>query len=321
MTSSERSSATERTASHLDRAALPGADLLVGAMDNHVHACPHINARSIDVLQAVDMAAKAGMKAIGLMDNFANSSGLAALANRQMGHLGVEVFGGLIMEPSAGGIRADIVRTSLMLGYGDPRDGARFVSLPTHHTRHTATQEGRAPDYVAGCLHIPDRGPLPDPLPEILDLIAGADVVLNAGHLTGPEALRLTEKACDAGLKRILVPSNHFDTTTVAQLCAAGAHVEFSFFLVSHATQSGLTHVDNERHAVPPVTGPQVATLIAAADPARVVLSSDCGVFLLPTPPEGLRQFLLLLEACGVAREDLRHMVSDTPINLFRVTG
>ncbi len=312
MISSERSSAT-------DRAALPGADLLRGAMDNHVHACPHINARSVDVFQAVELAAEAGMTAIGLMDNFANSSGLAALANRQLGHLGVEVFGGLIMEPAAGGIHAGLVRTALGLGYGDPRDGARFISLPTHHTRHTALQEGRGADYVAGCLHIPERGPLPDPLPEILDLIATADVVLNAGHLSGDEALRLTEVARAAGVDRILVPANHFDAATVTALCNAGAHVEFSFFLVSHATQPGLTHVDAERHAVPGATGPGIAELIAAADPGRVVLSSDCGVFLLPPPPEGLRQFLLLLETCGVDRADLRRMVSETPARLFGV--
>ncbi len=82
----------------------PGMDLLVDAVDCHVHACPHINARSVDVFQAVRAAAAAGMRGIGLMDNFANSSGLAALARRELCDLGVEVFGGLIMEPPAGGV-------------------------------------------------------------------------------------------------------------------------------------------------------------------------------------------------------------------------
>ena len=62
------------------RPARPGAELLTGAVDCHVHACPHLNGRSLDVLQAVEEAAGAGMRGIGLMDNFANSSGLAALA-------------------------------------------------------------------------------------------------------------------------------------------------------------------------------------------------------------------------------------------------
>ena len=44
------------------------------------------------------------MRAVGLMDVFANTSGLAALANRELGHLGVEAFGGIILEPYAGGL-------------------------------------------------------------------------------------------------------------------------------------------------------------------------------------------------------------------------
>ncbi|PIL19762.1 hypothetical protein P775_12995 [Puniceibacterium antarcticum] len=298
---------------------LPGADLLVGAVDGHVHACPHINHRSIDVLQAVQQAADAGMRAIGLMDNFANSSGMAALANRHLGHLGVETFGGLIMEPAAGGIDADNVRIALKLGFGAPGDGARFISLPTHHTRHTARLENRAESYVAECLAIPESGALPEPLPEIMDLVAEADVVLNTGHLSAVEALRVVEEASARGVSRILVPSSHFDGETVRDLTGKGAHVEFSFFFVTHATQTGLTHVDAARNTVPPVSATQMAALIAAAPGDKVVVSGDCGVFLLPPPVEGLREFLLLLESCGVPRADLRRMVQDTPAALFRI--
>ena len=144
-------------------AGLPGAELLIGAVDCHVHACPHLNGRSLDVFQAVEEAAAAGMRGIGLMDNFANSSGLAALANRRLGHLGVEAFGGLIMEPPAGGVSAEAVRIALGYGYGGPGDGARFVSLPTHHTRNVARSEGRAPAYVESCLEIPESRDALDP--------------------------------------------------------------------------------------------------------------------------------------------------------------
>ena len=82
----------------------PGSEMLQGAVDGHVHACPHLNPRSLDVFQAVRAAADAGMSGLGLMDNFCNSGGYAALAMRELGDLGVEVFGGLIMEPPAGGV-------------------------------------------------------------------------------------------------------------------------------------------------------------------------------------------------------------------------
>ncbi|GAB4283334.1 MAG: hypothetical protein Kow0058_02110 [Roseovarius sp.] len=290
-------------------------------MDNHVHACPHINARSLDVFEAVEQAAAAGMAAIGLMDNFANSSGLAALANRHLGHLGVEVFGGLIMEPPAGGVSAEVVRVALGYGYPPEAGGARFVSLPTHHTRHTALMENRPPAYVEGCLAIPERGALPDPLPEILDLVAAADVVFNTGHLSAPEAVRMAEAARARGVARVLVPASHYDAPTVRALIAAGAYVEFSFFFVSHATQAGLTHVDAARNTVPAVGAAAMVALIEAAADDKVILSSDCGVFLLPPPVEGLREFLLLLESCGLSRDRIRRMVGANPRALFGVGG
>src|SRR5689334_3703966 len=95
----------------------PGNELLQGAVDGHVHACPHINARSVNVFDAVRDAAAVGMRGIGLMDNFANSSGAAALARRELSGLSIDVWGGLIMEPVAGGVSADAARIALDYGY------------------------------------------------------------------------------------------------------------------------------------------------------------------------------------------------------------
>lgn len=296
----------------------PGAELLAGAVDTHIHACPHLNGRSLDVFQAVTEAAAAGMAAIGLMDNFANSSGLAALANRHLGHLGVEAIGGLIMEPPAGGVSAEAVEIALGYGYG-PRQGARFVSLPTHHTRNIARLEGRSPAFVETCLEIPGRGPLPDPLPRILDLVAAADVVFNTGHVSGPEAVRAVEAARSAGVGRILVPASHYDEATVREIVSLGAVAEFSFFFVSHATQVGLTHVDAAKNRVPAVPAPEMAALVRTAGPENAILNSDCGVFVLPPPVEGLREFLLLMREAGIAEADLRTMTADTPRRLFRI--
>lgn len=304
----------------------PGAHLLVGSVDGHVHACPHLNARSVDVFEAVEQAAAAGMRAIGLMDNFCSSVGYAALARRRLGHLGVEVFGGVILEPQAGGISADVVQAALEIGYAEdegrhPGDGARFVSLPTHHTQAVARAEGREPAYIEACLAIPERGPLPDPLPRILDLIAAHDVVLNTGHLGAAETVRLIEQARACGVTRVLTPANYFTPDEVRTVTSLGACAELSFFFVTHATQVGLTHVDAEKHRVEPVTIPRLVELIAAAPADRLVLSGDCGVSVLPPPVEGLREFLWTLKLAGVAESTLRRAVCDNPASLFRIAA
>src|SRR5947208_2853410 len=119
---------------------LPFSHLLRGAVDSHVHCAPHINARTVTAFDAVPEAAAAGLKGLGIMDVFANTSGLAALAMRELSHLGVDVFGGIILEPYVGGIDARVVSNALKMGYG-PGTGARFVSLPCHHTRFVALSE------------------------------------------------------------------------------------------------------------------------------------------------------------------------------------
>ncbi len=304
----------------------PGAHLLVGAVDGHVHACPHRNARSLDVFDAVEQAAAAGMRAIGLMDNFCSSVGYAALARRRLGHLGVEVFGGVILEPQVGGLSVEVVEAALALGYADddkphPADGARFVSLPTHHTRAVARTEGRDADYIDACLAIPEDGGLPEPLPQILDIIAAHDVVLTTGHLSAAETLRLIEHARARGVSRILCPANYFTADDVRAATALGAYAELSFFFVTHATQIGLTHVDAEKHDVQALTIPQVTGLIAATPVDRLVLSGDCGVSVLPPPTEGLREFLWTLKLAGVPESTLRRAVSENPIGLFRIAA
>jgi Family of unknown function (DUF6282) len=211
------------------------------------------------------------------------------------------------------------VKIALSYGYG-PASGARFISFPTHHTRHVAKQEGRSPSYVESCFHVPESGPLPDPLPEIIDLVAASDAVLNLGHLSDTEAVRLAEIAKRRGAGRMLAPANHSSIDTVRALAALGAFVEFSFFFVSHATAVGLTHVDTEKHRIAAASLDGMVERIRAAPAEMVVLSSDCGVSLLPPPVEGLRQFVLLLEAAGLDRESLRPMLHDNPKRLFRVS-
>jgi hypothetical protein len=297
---------------------LPGAELLRGAVDCHVHACPHINRRSVTVFEATRQAAAAGMRGLGLMDNFANSSGLAALAMAELGHLGVEVFGGIILEPPAGGVAPEAVEVALRYGYG-PEQGARFVSMPTHHTRHVARAEGRSPTYVEAAFAVPESGPLPAPVLRILDLVAAHDVVLNTGHVSAPEAARLVAEATARGVTRVLVPCNGYAPDDVRTIVRMGAHAEFSFFFHTHATMVGLTHVDAERHRAPLVPLEAAAAAIRAAGPARTILSSDCGVALLPPPVEGFREYLLLLGSSGFTDDELRMMAAENPAGLFRL--
>lgn len=297
--------------------AMPGMRHLKNAIDCHVHAAPHLNSRSVDVFQAVRHAAAAGMRAIGLMDNFANSSGYAALAMRELGHLGVEVFGGLIMQPVAGGVTAEAARTAIGYGYG-VGTGARFVSLPTHHTRHVAECEGRSPAFLETTFFVPDGGPVPDPVPEIMELCAAHDVVFDCGHVSGREAVALAKEAHRRGCRRVRTHATGYAPQEIEALVAAGAYAEFSFFTLTHATQVGLTHVDQEKHRTSGWTIQDLTPRIRAAR-ERAILSSDAGVYLLPPPVEAFREFLLLVESGGFSIAEIEQMTKTNPGILFKV--
>ena len=62
-----------------------------------------------------------------------------------------------------------------------------------------------------------------------------------------------------------------------------------------------------------------MAERLRAAGAGHAVLSSDCGVFLLPPPVEGLREFLLLMREAGFSDIELRRMSAETPARLFNV--
>ena len=47
---------------------------LENSTDIHIHCCPHINKRSTDIFEVIKFAEKNKMYAIGLMDNFSNTS-------------------------------------------------------------------------------------------------------------------------------------------------------------------------------------------------------------------------------------------------------
>jgi hypothetical protein len=294
-----------------------GMHYLAGAVDCHVHSCPHLNGRSANVLESVRQAADAGLRAIGLMDNFQNSSGYAALAMAELGHLGVEVFGGLIMQPTAGGVSYEAARNAVDYGYG-PGTGARFLSLPTHHTRAVAMREGRSTAYLETTFSVPASGKVPDPVPAIMELCAERDIVFDCGHVDGREAVALAEEAKRRGVARLRTHCGGYAEDEIRAIVALGGWCEFSFFVLTHATQVGLTHVDQEKHRAPMRTIQDLAPRIRAAGD-RAIVSSDAGIYLLAPPAETFRQFMLLLEAEGFDEAAIRRMNTTNPTELFRI--
>ncbi len=257
------------------------------------------------------------MRGLGLMDNFQNSSGYAALAMAELGHLGIDVFGGLIMQPSAGGVSLEAARNAVDYGYG-PGTGARFISLPTHHTRAIATREQRSPAFLETTFQVPHNGKVPEPVPAIMELCAERDIVFDCGHVDGHEAVALAEEAVRRGVTRLRCHAGDYDLGIINHIAGLGGQCEFSFFAITHATHVGLTHADQQKHRIPTQMLHDLIPRIRAAG-SRAIVSSDAGISLLAPPAESFRQFLVMLEAVGFSEADLRLMSATNPAALFRI--
>lgn len=316
-------------------------DLLRGAIDIHVHAGPHIfsSPRRVDPVEAAVEARDAGMRAIVYMDVFELSNGTSWIVNRVVKDF--ETFGGLIMNTVYGGMNPRAVKTALYYG-----TGAKYISFGAHSTYFQAAREGKLVDgqfvplselypkfkeeELDRGIRIPVDGATGPELDEILRLIAEhPHVYLNTGHISVPEALRLVELCGEYGIKRILVASSVTKIATMDELrtmAAAGAFIEYTLAAYTHTTPIPKTHyyvereymsIDEGMDTAPDGGVKKVSEQIRELGAEHCILASDFGVYTLPTPVEGFRNFVACMLDLGIPADDIRTMIRTNPEKLL----
>jgi hypothetical protein len=316
-------------------------ELLRDAIDIHVHAGPHLpsSPRRVDPFEAAVQARDAGMRSIVYMDVFEMSTGTAWLVNRLVPDF--TVFGGLILNTVYGGMNPRAVRTALYYG-----SGAKYVSFGAHSTFYQASREGRSVDgtfrplselypkfrdqELSRCIRIPLEGKPGPELDEILGLISEhPGVYLNTGHVSVDEAIRLVELAGEYGIKKVLVASAVTKEMSIDQqrdMARQGAYLEHTLAAFTHTTPIPKTHYYVEKEYVSidegMTEGPgsgvkKVAEQIRAVGAQHCIIATDLGVYTLPAPVEGLREFIACLLDLGVTDEEIRQIVVVNPARLL----
>ena len=315
-------------------------EILKGAIDIHVHAGPHLpsSPRRVDPFEAATQARDAGMRAIVYMDVFNWSNGTAWLVSRMVE--GIDVFGGIILNTVFGGMNPRAVKTALYFGAG-----AKFVSFGAHSTYYQASREGHLVDgkfkslsdifpkfkeeELSRCIRIPEDKPTKE-LDEILSLIADhPHVYLNTGHVSNQEAFRLIELARQYGIGKVLVASSVTKNMSIEEqqrVAETGAYLEHTLAAFTHTTPIPKTHYYVEREYISIDEGmegephggvKQVAEEIETVGAEHYILSTDLGVYTLPTPVEGLREFIACMLDLGISEKDLRIMTASNPAKLL----
>src|SRR6202158_4054533 len=103
----------------------PYGQSLNGVSDIHAHSDPDSTARSIDAIDLAKLAKARGMRGLVLKNHYESTAALAYIVRKEVP--GIEIFGGIDLNLTVGGINPAAVERMTMMkgGWG------RIVWMPT----------------------------------------------------------------------------------------------------------------------------------------------------------------------------------------------
>src|SRR5581483_11578714 len=172
-------------------------ELLVGAIDNHIHAYPDFVHRAQDMIDVAIDAAKSGMRAIAFKDHWNVSANAAYLVQKHINYMvekgdlerGVEVYGGAGL---CHGANPEYVRIALQY------PNVRMIWFPTFTSYGFWRGAGR-PDHEGVRLVDESTGRVLPEVQRIMEMAVEAKVGIGFGHTDFPELLPLARLAKDVG--------------------------------------------------------------------------------------------------------------------------
>ena len=168
---------------------------LAGVIDIHCHCGPDSIPRTIDAIDLARMAKERGMRGIVLKNHYEPTASLAYITSKMVP--GIEIFGGVALNLSVGGMNAYAVEYMAKVAGGR----GLFVWMGSLDTESQFRHDGRKRPYVS---MFRDGVLLPEAC-DVLDVIARHDLIMETGHWTAGEVLTLIAEAVKRGVRRIVV--------------------------------------------------------------------------------------------------------------------
>ena len=272
---------------------------LEGVIDFHAHSAPDVTKRLINGFEVVRQAKAAGMRAVVLKNHYITTAPLAQLAMQEVG--GIEVYGGIVLNRSAGGINPEAVRRMVEV------EGHRgkVVWLPTFDAENQMLTTKSNQPFVSVV-----KGGKPVPaMAEIFQLVAQNNLIFATGHSSPAESLILLAAARQAGVKHLLVTHVLSETTraTIEQMkLMAGLGATMEVVWLAHLGAKPL-----------PVS--VCAEAIKAVGAEHFLMSSDLGQPGNPVHTQGLRDFITALKAGGITDREIDLITRKNPARLLEL--
>jgi Family of unknown function (DUF6282) len=276
----------------------PATGALAGAIDVHVHSYPDERPRSIHAIDVAQLAQSRGMRAIVLKNHYESTAGTAYLVRQVVP--GIEVFGGIALNLTVGGVNAAGVDHMARVSGG----WGRMVWMPTFDAENQVRSAKENRPFVP----VSRNGELLPEVKTVIGLIAKHGLVLATGHSSPVEGLMLLREARQQGARQMIVthaiqPPVLMDVSQMKEAASIGAFIEF----VGGAPegQGAAARLDG------------IAAAIRQVGVASSILSSDLGQQGNPLPPDGFGAYTEALRKRGFSDRDLDVMSKQNPARLL----
>jgi hypothetical protein len=288
-------------------------DLLSGAVDLHYHSAPSPFPRKLDPAEAARHYDAAGFRAVVLKSHHHNTQmDVLTIKSTVLDGLRLQVFGGIALNGTVGGLNPRAVELSL-------RMGGKIVWFPTmsSHSHIEHHSEASASGFPTSTLKLmpeepitvlDEDGKLKPEVHQIIELIREEDAILASGHLSPREIFALFEAAKAAGVSKLVVQHPDFviglSEEEARRLAAMGAYIEHSVGMYYRDDRPGYQMANLERW-------------IEVVGPEQTTLGSDVGQATSPSPAEAFGKVAGQLVQDGLHEKDVRRMMGSNPAQLL----
>lgn len=275
-------------------------NFLEDAIDLHVHSAPDVDARRFNDLELAREAERVGMAAILIKSHQNSTVERAWLVSKVV--TGIQVFGGLVLNETVGGLNVAAVKLALAMG-------AKEIWMPTRSAHNHRLYHGDA----GGISVLDASGALVPAAQAILEAVAESDGMVSTGHLSPREAVVLIRQAKQCGVRKVLVTHPEWAPTfypiSLQKELALLGNVWFERCFVSTTHLCGC------------VPFQVIEQAIVEVGVETTVLSTDLGQPQTPPPAEGMRLYAERLKSSGFSVEQIRTMMCTNPAHLVSADG
>jgi len=290
---------------------LVAANPLVGTIDMHVHAGPDTASRSVNDFELAQKAKELGMRGVVTKNHEFITNDRAYLVRQIIS--GIEVFGGITLNESVGGINPEAVDLMIKFTGGC----GKIVWLPTHGSANHKSFFAKKAD--AGGIRVIDAsGSVVPELRKVLKLIAKADIIFATGHVSGKEILASVKAAKQEGVRKVLVTHamqspGELSIDDLKRCVEAGAFIEHCYLTYLMGPQAALGWMKGWKHI--PIE--EFAKAIKEVGAENCVIATDLGQYMNPIPADGMKEFILALMSKGITQEQINLMAKKNPARLL----